>query len=117
MNKLIKQQLEKTQLVDLSHFDPNTNTYHIPQRKTMKLEEDDYYILKLKPEFLNDTVIRDNWNRGFTPPFLQYKVEIEKVMGRMVKISGVATDDQGNDLDSFWTGWISTDYIEFGIKI
>lgn len=117
MNKLIKQQLEKVQLADLSNFDPDTNTYHIPQHRAIILKEDDYYDIKLKSSILTDTALRDNWNRGSTFPSFRYKAEVEKVIGRMVKINGVVVDAEGNDTNSFWSGWISTDYIESASKI
>lgn len=117
MNKIIKQQLEKIQLADITNYDPETNTYHIPKRTTIKLEEDEYYLLTLQPEFLNDTIIRDNWNKGSVPPALSFKAEVEKTLGRMVKIDSIIVDEEGNDTDKFWSGWISTDYIAKGVKI
>lgn len=57
MNSLIKKQLDLITEADLSNFDPETNTYHIPKRQDIKVEEENCYLIHCKPSlFLNETV-------------------------------------------------------------
>ena len=57
MNKTIREQLGKVTEADLSHYDEKTNSYFIPQKKSIKVEENNSYLIKLKPQaFHNETV-------------------------------------------------------------
>ena len=60
MNKIIEEQLKKTENVDLSNFDKETNTYYIKKRQDIKVEEDQCYILKLKNSAFNNAIVTDN---------------------------------------------------------
>ena len=60
MNKIIEEQLKKTENVDLSNFDKETNTYYIKKRQDIKVEEDQCYNLKLKNSAFNNTIVTDN---------------------------------------------------------
>ena len=60
MNKINEKQLKKTENVDLSNFDKETNTYYIKKRQDIKAEEDQCYILKLKNSAFNNTIVTDN---------------------------------------------------------
>ena len=57
MNKIIEEQLKKVERADLSNFDKEKNTYFIPKRQDIKIEEDCCYLIQLLPTlFTNDTV-------------------------------------------------------------
>lgn len=111
MNKIIQQQLKQVRLADLSNYDPELNTYHIPQCKALTLGVDQCYDITLSPEIYKDEVLRDNWNHGDIPAFLTGKVEVERVVGKMAQISGVGDGNQ------FWSGWISIEYLSKAQKL
>ena len=118
MNKIIEEQLKKTENVDLSNFDKETNTYYIKKRQDIKVEEDQCYILKLKNSAFNNTIVTDNWNNGNKPKAEFYKADISKKMSGMIRIIGVAYDNFTNqDLNSFWSGWLSLNDIEIIRKL
>ena len=113
MIDIIKQQLERVQYADLSNFNSETNTYIIKKRVDIKLEVDKCYLIRIKPSAYNNSVIVTNWNNGNMPSHEYLKVDISKVMSKMVKVVGVAHDYQNHqDLASFWSGWLSTDDID-----
>lgn len=60
MSDLIKKQLEKVQIADLSNFDPKTNTYIIPQKKSIKIENNKAYLIYLNDSFFYNTTLKDN---------------------------------------------------------
>lgn len=110
VDKIIQEQLNKVQYADLSNFDEATNTYIIKKRKDLQLEEDHYYLIQIKNEFLNNCksdVVTINWNAGRYPKYQFYRADIMKVMGKMVRINGTAVDSENREEfnDSF-TGWL-----------
>lgn len=113
MVEIVKKQLEKVQYADLSNFDAATNTYIIKKRVDIKLEVDSCYLIRVKPSAYNNQVVIVNWNNGNMPSTEYLKVDISKVMGKMVRVVGIAHDYHNHqDLASFWSGWLSTDDVE-----
>lgn len=118
MIDIIKKQLEKVEYADLSNFNSETNTYIIKKRVDIKLELDNCYLIRVKPSAHSNFVVLSNWNNGSIPTYEYLKVDISKLMGKMVKVVGVAHDYQNHqDLGSFWSGWLSTDDLEVIAKL
>lgn len=118
MVDIIQKQLSKVEYADLSRFDPQTNTYIIKKRVDMKLEVDNCYLIRVKPSAYNNMTVTINWNGGNVPPSEYLKVDISKIMGKMVRVVGVSHDYQTKqDLTSFWSGWLSTDDLEVISKL
>lgn len=59
-NKIIEEQLKKINDADLSNFNKEENTYYIPKKQTIKIEENNCYILKLKDSTFKNTIVLDN---------------------------------------------------------
>lgn len=113
VNQLIEKELKKVEKADLTHFDPATNTYFIPKRKDIKIEEDHCYLIHLKDSIFNNTTLKVNWNNGSLPSYNYLKVDVSKVMSKMIKVVGVGFDfEKQEDLSYFWSGWLTTDEIE-----
>ena len=60
MNSLIEKELKKVEQADLSNFDRNTNTYHIPRKVDIKIKEDACYLIYLEDSFFNDQTLKIN---------------------------------------------------------
>lgn len=117
MSKVIEEQLKKVTEADLSNFDATTNTYHIPQRKSIKIEEDNCYIIALKPQAFTNP-INTNWNSNKAPIERYMKVEVSKIMPNMIKVVGVGYDIYNKTiLNSFWSGWLQIDNIDILSKV
>lgn len=112
MSKIIAEQLQKVTDADLSNFDKATNTYFIPQKKSIKIKTDTCYIISLKPQAFTNP-ININWNRGKGPQSDCMKIEVNNIMNNMIKVVGVGYD-AANDtvLNTFWSGWLQLDNIE-----
>lgn len=107
-NKIIEEQLKKVEYADLSNYDEATNTYIIPKRVDIKLEEDKCYLIRLKPTLFTNETLKINWNQGKVPTQEYLKVDISKKMPKMIKVVGVGYDYDGNqDLSYFWSGWLT----------
>lgn len=107
MNKLIKEQLEKVNFADLSHFDDKTNTYFIPKKKEINYEVDKSYLIRLKPSFRTNEVVIVNWNGNKTPIYNTLIVDVQKILGKMVKVNCIGYDEEtDSSLDYFWSGWL-----------
>lgn len=118
MIDIIKKQLEKVEYADLSNFNADTNTYLIKKRVDIKLDVDNCYLIKIKPSAYNNFVVITNWNNGSMPSSDYLKVDISKIMAKMVKVVGVAYDKQADqDLGSFWSGWLCIDDLEVISKL
>lgn len=110
MNKIIKEQLKKCKVANIPHFDDSTTTLIINKYEEVIVKEGEYYIIQLQNAITNPTgnsVLASNWNGGSVPRHSCYKCEITKVLGKMIKINGLAYDlEKGTDLDEMWTGWL-----------
>ena len=113
MNKVIKDQLEKVNYADLTNYDEKTNTYIIPKKLEIKVEEDSCYLIYIKPSAAANSAVNTNWNQGNAPMYSHMKVDVSKRMGKMIKITGLQHDiGTGQDLPNFWNGWICLDDVE-----
>ena len=107
-NKIIKEQLKRVEVADLSNFDINTNTYFIPRKNSIRIEEDHTYIFQLKDSAFTNNVVNVNWNNSSAPKNVYYKADVIKKMSGMIKIIGIGYDiTTGQDINSFWSGWLS----------
>ncbi len=113
MSDLIKKQLEKVQIADLSNFDPETNTYIIPQKKSIKIENNKAYLIYLNDSFFYNSTLKDNWNKGFMPKDRYLKCEINNVVAKMIQVTAIGYDMLNKkDTYNFWNGWVSLDDIQ-----
>jgi len=116
MNKIIKEQIEKCKVADLSQFDSSTNTYHIKKFNQIRVEVDDCYLIKLDTTLLNkdtSSVLATNWNKGTYPPCIYFKAVVSKVLGKMIYINGLGYNNETKeDLDIMWNGWLPLQDIE-----
>lgn len=118
MVDIIKKQLDRVEYADLTNYNPETNTYIIKKRVDIKLEADSCYLIRIKPSARYNFTVIENWNNGSMPSSDYLKVDISKVMAKMVKVVGVAYDHiTQQDLASFWSGWLSTDDVEVIAKL
>ena len=117
VNKLIKDQLTKVEKADLSHFNEADNSYYIPKRKDIKLEENKCYLIHIKDSFFKNEIVKINWNGGSVPTCAYLRCDISKVMPQMVKVVGIGFDIENNvPLNYFWSGWLTINDIEILVK-
>ena len=118
VNDLIEKELKRVEKADLTHFNPETNTYFIPKRKDIKIEEDNCYLIRLKDTIFNNETLKVNWNGGSLPTYKYLKVDVSKIMAKMIKVVGVGFDNETQtDVSYFWSGWLTLDEIEVIKKI
>ena len=118
VNKIIEQQLKKLEYADISNFDAATNTYIIPKKVDIKIEEDKCYLIQLLPTLFKNEVLKTNWNAGSMPVYNYMKVDVSKIIGKMIKVVGTGYDiETQTDISSFWSGWLSTQDIKVIKKI
>lgn len=112
-NKIIEEQLKKVEYADLSNFNAENNTYTIPKRVEIKIEEDHSYLIQLLPTLFKNETLKINWNSGNMPTFGYMKVDVSKRFGKMIRVVGVAYDyEKQTIINSFWSGWLSTQDIK-----
>lgn len=58
MNKIIKEQLDKVTRADLSNFNEETNTYFIPKKNEIKVENNKAYLIHIKEDFFKNSVVK-----------------------------------------------------------
>ena len=107
-SKIIAEQLKKVENADLSSFNSETNSYFIPKKTTIKVEENNCYIFQLLDSAFTNSTVNANWNGAKGPLYYYYKADVIQKMPGMIKILGVAYNiNTGEDLNSFWSGWLS----------
>ena len=113
MNPLIKAQLEKVRVATLPEYDEGTTVLHIPKRTAsdpLILEQDKCYIIKVEDYILNPPdgfTLHTNWNNNVAPKHKYMKVDVCRVIGKMIKVNSIGYDiDAGTDIPSMWEGWL-----------
>lgn len=113
MNKLILDQLQKCEHCSVPTYDENTTMLFIPKhsvKKPLVLEKDHCYQIEIADYILNPTegfTLSQNWNSGTNPPTKVMNICVIQIMGKMIKIEGIAFDDQAQcPLNQTWTGWL-----------
>lgn len=111
MNKKIKEQLDKCELV-LPTYDDSTTELIIPKGASLKKGKSsivDYevykeYIIEVENYVLyppDGFDLHINWNNGSIPTDKRMKIRVDQIMGNMIKVSAVGMNDH-----KFWWGWL-----------
>ncbi len=121
MNKITKEQLNKVMVADISNYNEQTGVIHIPKYTEVRYEVDNYYLIKLDDLLLipegNPSLIA-NWNKGLYPRCKFLKVDVSKVLGKMIYVTGIGYNFETNeDLNYIWTGWLPTQQISLVKKL
>jgi hypothetical protein len=116
MNKYVEEQLKKVKVADLSNYDENTHTYHIPKYNEFRYEVDKCYLVKLDKMLLNGNdlpILVSNWNKGTFPTNEFLKIDVTKVLGKMICVNGLGYDfERKEDLNTMWSGWLPIQQIK-----
>lgn len=112
-NEIIKRELKKVEKADIRNYNSETNTYFIPKRNDIKIEIDSCYLVHLKDSTFNNNVLKFNWNNGSMPKYDYLKIDVVKIMAKMIKVVGVGYDNSTNtDISYFWNGWLNLEDLE-----
>jgi hypothetical protein len=113
MNPLIKTQLEKIKTVKLPSFDENTTEMIITADSKIEelfLEEDKCYLISVEDYILyppDGFTLHTNWNNGKVPTHKFMKIDVSKIMGKMVKVNAIGYDMKSHtDTMDLWDGWL-----------
>ena len=108
--KLIEKELAKVVIADLSNYNAQENKFIIPRYRQFQFKEGCYYIIELADKLLvedSTNTLAANWNAGKIPPFKHMKVCVDKVLGKMIKVTGLGYDYyQNKDLNQICEGWL-----------
>nr|DAD82715.1 MAG TPA: hypothetical protein [Siphoviridae sp. ctrpg19] len=111
MNELIKKQLLACEHVVLPTWDDNTTLITIKKgsiKKELKFEFGCYYKIEISDKVLSPTsesTLAKNWNGNTVPPSKIFNCVVQQLMGKMVKVDGVAVIDNVAT-DQKWNGWL-----------
>ena len=117
MNNLIKDQLLSCKHVLLPYWDDNSREIIIKKgsiKKELKFEFGNYYQIQISNSVVNPTnesTLSKNWNGGTNPPSEIFNCVVQQLMGKMVKVDGVAVIDN-IATDIRWTGWLPTGQVK-----
>lgn len=113
MNSIIKKELQKVTATELE-FNDKTTSIFIPRSLKIlsgSLKKDTIYRIKLDSLVTNpssNSTLASNWNNNKVPKHSEYLIEVIDKLGNMIKVNGVAVEDQS---DNFF-GWLPTDSFE-----
>jgi len=116
MNKIIKEQLNKIQVADMSNYNKDTYSFIIPKYNADRFEEDKCYLIELDNILIIDnkeSILQSNWNNNTYPKHKYLKIDVNKVMGKMIKVNSIGYDCiNKKDLNEIWSGWLPIDLIK-----
>ncbi len=116
MNPVIKRELEKVR-VPLPAYDDTTTLITILRESVNKevkmftVVQNHYYLIQLADYILNEPPnfsLSANWNKGIKPVSQFLKVEVNKIMGKMIQVSGYGFDweTQSDKSDNYLGLWL-----------
>ncbi len=116
MNKFVKEQLSKVKTAEIPPYDDTTVHMIIPRNADVGnvLKRDKCYLIQIAPYVISPPdgyTLHDNWNNGITPKYEYMKVEVNQLMGRMVRVTAVGVDN-GVDTNEMWNGWLPVQSIK-----
>lgn len=116
MSQRLERELSKLKDVTI---DKTKLGYRIHKQEKIRLVENNCYIIKLGSSIYNkDSVLASNWNNGRVPSGIYYQVEINKIMGNMIRITGIGySDPQCTNFVDNWFGWLPINDIEVLSKL
>lgn len=113
MNPLIKDQLTKIQRVNVPSYDDNTTQITIARndvKPVTGLQEDHCYLISVEDYILNPPegfTLHTNWNNNIAPKHKVMKIDVTKIMGKMVKVNSIGYDMKNQvDTTDLWSGWL-----------
>lgn len=113
MNPLIKTQLDKIRTVKVPPYEDNTTHITIPMRTPndpIILEEDKCYIVQVEDYILNPPdgfTLHTNWNQNKIPKCKYMKIDVSKIMGKMIKVNSIGYDmGTKSSINEVWEGWL-----------
>ena len=113
MNPLVKSQLEKIRGVVIPDYDDSTLQIHIPIKSevaTITLEQDKCYVVSVEDYILNPPdgfKLHTNWNNNKIPKHKFMKIDVCKIMGKMVKVNSIGYDIVNKtNINDMWEGWL-----------
>lgn len=109
MREFVRKQLEKCNYIDLSNYDPDTCTYHIPKYAAPIYELNKCYLVQLRLEIVNNTstLLAANWNKNTAPKDEYLKIYVSKMLGKMIYVESIGFDKTMNtDTSNIWSGWL-----------
>lgn len=118
MNKYVINQLQKCKVACIPEYDSSTRHLIIPKATTTKqlMQVGKCFLIRISDQVMhnpNNIISHDNWNNGKAPVRPYMKVEINKVMGDMVKVLGIGYDHISNiDTNEIWEGWLPIHQIQ-----
>ena len=117
MSERLERELKKVKFAHIEQV--NENTYVVKKDVKIRLLEDNCYLIKLNDSiFDHNNILTTNWNNGKIPNSRYYQIDINKIMGNMIKVSSVGYDDETcTNFKENWWGWLPIDEIEVIKKI
>ena len=116
MNKIIKEQLNKIQVANMNNYNENNYSFTIPKYNADRFEDDKCYLIELDNSLIindEESLLQCNWNNGTYPSHKYLKIDVNKVMGKMIKVNSIAYDYVNQkDLNVIWSGWLPIDLIK-----
>lgn len=109
MNKIIEEQLKKIQIATVIQDAENKNIYKIPKYCKPTYTIGKCYIVKLDKNIINNTtsILATNWNSGRAPKAEYYKIYINNIVGKMIKVDGLEYNYINKcDKTQIFSGWL-----------
>lgn len=109
MNKIIEEQLKKIQVATIIQDTKNKNIYKIPKYCKPTYIINKYYIVRLDKNIINNTtsILATNWNNGRAPKAEYYKIYVNNIIGKMIKVDGLEYDYINKcDKAQIFSGWL-----------
>ena len=113
LNPLVKDQLKKLASKNLCEFDEGTYVLEIKKSSAINndpLKENECYLISVEDYILHPPegfTLHTNWNNNIIPKHKVMKIDVCKVMGKMVKVNSIGYDLKNQvDINDVWSGWL-----------
>lgn len=113
MTSLSKKELDKVNFADLSNYDEETLTYHIPKINVIKFQVNHSYIVSIKDSIYSNDVLKSNYNKGEFPPCKCLLVDVLGIFNKVLKVNSIEYNlELDKPLTKIWSGYLTIRDIE-----
>lgn len=117
MSERLERELKRVKFAKIEKL--NETTYIVRKETGIRLEENNCYLIRLNDSIFDpNNILTSNWNNGKIPSSRYYQIDIDKIMGDMIRISGVGFDTEDClVMKDNWWGWLPKNEIEIIKKL
>lgn len=120
MNKIIEDQLNKSQAFKRATYNKESNSYIIKKNVTIKPVINNSYFIEIDDNIIdnNTNILAINWNKGKAPSNKYYIIDILNIISNYIYCIGIPCNEEKTKVNNkIWEGYLPLNCINIKEQI